>query len=185
MANKKSKKGRKFEQPSNAKRIIIPVVIIAFLALLVFSYLPKSNDDSNSKVDFKTTFDFNKQGELTFTSSENNFLKKIDIEIADNDEKRAEGLMYRTEMADNQGMLFIFPREEMQSFWMRNTGISLDILFVNADNKIVTIHNHTETYSDNSYPSTAPAKFVVEVNAGFCEKYNINEGDKISWRRFK
>ena len=82
-------------------------------------------------------------------------------------------------------MLFIFSRQEYQSFWMRNTAISLDIIFVNSNNEIVTIHKNTNTFSDKSYPSTKPAIFVVEVIAGFTDKYGINVGDKIVWRRTK
>ena len=81
-------------------------------------------------------------------------------------------------------MLFIFPHEEMQSFWMRNTFIPLDILFVNANYEIVTIHRDTETTSDQSYPSTEKAQYVVEVNAGYCDKYMIKEGDRIVFRMF-
>jgi len=84
-------------------------------------------------------------------------------------------------MEMNQGMLFIFPEEEIRSFWMRNTYISLDMIFVNADKKIVTIHKNTKTLSDQSYASTEPAQYVVEVCAGFSDKYSIKTGDKINW----
>ena len=64
---------------------------------------------------------------------------------------------------------------------MRNTLISLDMIFVNAQKEIVTIHKNTKILSDQSYPSTKPAMYVIEVVAGFTDKYNIKEGDKISW----
>jgi uncharacterized membrane protein (UPF0127 family) len=69
----------------------------------------------------------------------------------------------------------------MQSFWMRNTNISVDMIFINAEQKIVTIHKNTKILSDQSYPSSAPAKFVLEVNAGFSDRHNISIGDKVSW----
>ena len=122
-----------------------------------------------------------KEGNLTFTDSLNNPITKIDIEIADNDDDRQNGLMYRKSMETNQGMLFIFPLQEMQSFWMRNTLLPLDMIFVNADKKIITIHKNTKILSDQSYASTEPAQYVVEVCAGFSDKYSLKPGDKINW----
>jgi uncharacterized protein len=84
-------------------------------------------------------------------------------------------------MDENHGMLFIFPDEEMQSFWMHETYIPLDMVFVNTAKKIVTIHRNTQILSDQSYLSTAPATYVIEVNAGFCAAHNISEGDKITF----
>ena len=84
-------------------------------------------------------------------------------------------------MNEKQGMLFIFPVEERQSFWMRNTLISLDMIFINSNKKIITIHKNTKVLSEQSYPSTAPAQFVLEVKAGFTDKYNIQIEDKIDW----
>ena len=87
-------------------------------------------------------------------------------------------------MKESEGMFFIFNREELQSFWMKNTFLPLDIIFVNKANTIVKIHKHTQPLSEQSYPSENPAIYVVEVNSGYADKYNIKEGDKIVWRRF-
>jgi len=84
-------------------------------------------------------------------------------------------------MEEKQGMLFVFPADAMQSFWMRNTLISLDMIFINSSKEIVTIQKNTKVLSDQSYPSSAPAKFVLEVNRGFTDKYKIVVGDKINW----
>ncbi len=86
--------------------------------------MPKDNNNGGDKM--KTEPKFRKDGELTFLKpSDSSFQQKIDIEIADEDWERSQGLMYRTKMGENQGMLFIFDEEEIQSFWMRNTNISL------------------------------------------------------------
>jgi uncharacterized membrane protein (UPF0127 family) len=90
-------------------------------------------------------------------------------------------LMNRNTMEETQGMLFIFQVERMQSFWMRNTLIPLDILFINKNNEIVTIHKNTKVLSAQSYASTEPAIYVLEVNGGFTERQNIVKGDKIFW----
>jgi uncharacterized membrane protein (UPF0127 family) len=130
-------------------------------------------------------YTFKKEGELTFTDTLGNEKVKIDLEIADNEYERQLGLMNRKSMEENQGMLFIFPFEKYQSFWMRNTLISLDILFINKDKKIVTIHKNSEILSAQSYPSSAPAMYVVEVVGGFTDKFNIIIGDKIFWMENK
>jgi uncharacterized membrane protein (UPF0127 family) len=149
------------------------VILAVILILIIDPFSKKESIDSE--------YMFKKNGELTFTDSLNNPKAKIDIQIANNDFDRELGLMFRKQMDENKGMLFIFSEEAKQSFWMRNTLISLDMVFVNASNKIVTIHKNTQTLSDQSYPSTAPAKYVVEVNGGYCSKHNINEGDKINY----
>jgi|YNPMSStandDraft_2_1061718.scaffolds.fasta_scaffold00044_28 hypothetical protein len=130
-----------------------------------------------------TKIEFNKEGELSFLDSNGNFKTKIDIEIADNEIKQTRGLMFRTELKENQGMLFIFDKERYQSFWMKNTPISLDIFFVNSKSEIVSISEYAEPYSENHYVSKAPAQYVVETIAGFAQKYKIKPGDRIVWRR--
>jgi len=123
---------------------------------------------------------FRKDGELLFIQNETNKeLFKIDLEIASTDEERTRGLMFRPEMAENQGMIFLFYKDEIQSFYMRNTVISLDIIYVNSKKEIVDIYKNTNTLDDTSLPSKAPAMYVVEINAGLCDKYGINEGDMI------
>src|ERR1035437_329994 len=126
---------------SNPIYIISGIVILAVILFLVISpFSKKENTDPE--------YMFKKDGELTFTDSLNNTKTKIDIQIANSDFDRELGLMFRKQMEENKGMLFIFPEEVRQSFWMRNTLISLDMIFVNALNKIVTIHRNTQTLSD-------------------------------------
>lgn len=151
---------------------------IVFLAVIILYVFPGILTKENSN---EVYYMFQKEGELTITDSLNNQKVKIDIEIADTDYERQLGLMKRVSMEEKQGMLFIFPDEAMQSFWMRNTLISLDMIFINSNKQIVTIHRNTKVLSDQSYPSTAPARYVLEVNAGFTDKYNIDVGNKINW----
>lgn len=159
----------------SAKNIFIGSVIVLIAAFLIFNNFIKN---PKSEMEYYT---FTKEGELVFSDSLGNSKAKIDIEIADDDYQRQLGLMNRKEMKENQGMIFIFPRQDWLSFWMRNTLISLDIIFVDENKKIVTIHKNTRILSDTSYPSTKPARYVVEVVAGFTDKYNIQVGDKIDW----
>lgn len=126
---------------------------------------------------------FKKEGELFFQpASGGKAIAKIDIEKAETDVERAQGLMFRKSMPEDKGMLFLFERSEQQGFWMRNTYIPLDIIFVDENNVITTIHENTKTLNDNSLPSNGPAKYVVEVNGGYTKKHGIKVGDKISWQ---
>lgn len=126
---------------------------------------------------------FKKEGELEFMKDEKDPLKKIEIEIAENDDERSQGLMYRKSMDDTKGMLFIFQREEPQSFWMKNTIIPLDIIYVNSKREIVKIYKNTTPFSETSLPSGKPATYVVEVAGGYTDRYGIKEGDLIRYSR--
>jgi uncharacterized membrane protein (UPF0127 family) len=179
VAKKKPIKYPEKSQPvkSGIKPLYQVIAVIAVLALIIFLAFPdllkKHNNDDY--------YHFKKEGELTFYSTDSVKKTTIDIEIANTEYERELGLMKRKSMEENQGMLFIFPVEKMQSFWMRNTLISLDMIFVNAKKEIVTIRKDTKVLSDQSYPSTKPAKYVIEVDAGFSDRYNIRVGDRISW----
>jgi len=127
--------------------------------------------------------EFTRQGELVFLKSDSTSLAKIDIEIADTDPLRERGLMFRRHMGMNHGMLFIFEDEDVRSFWMKNTYIPLDIVYLNAQKKIVSIHENAATLNEQSIPSGFPAKYVVEVNAGFCALHSIQVGDGMSFLR--
>jgi len=126
---------------------------------------------------------FKKQGSLAFLSKSGaDTLRKIDIQLAQTDEQRADGLMYRKSMTDNQGMLFIFPDMEERAFWMKNTYISLDIIYIADNMEIVSIQKYATPLSETSLPSFKKAKYVLEVNGGFCDKYHIGYGDKITYQ---
>lgn len=125
---------------------------------------------------------FQKEGTLTFIDATNDQpLATIDIEVARDELEIRQGLMYRQSMEPNQGMLFLMPMEEPQSFWMLNTYISLDIIFANDDREIVKIQPRTQPRSLRSIPSERPARYVVEVNAGFCADRGIEEGNRIDF----
>ncbi len=98
------------------------------------------------------------------------------LEIANTPELRAKGLMGRASLCDTCGMLFIFDTEQIQSFWMKDTPTSLDMIFLDKKGKIVTIHQNTVPYQENpTYSSTSPAMYVLEVPADWVNKNNISE----------
>ncbi len=162
-----------------------PLLLLLGIVLAVVVLNTKSCID-NRQLSQDTTqdMDFKKDGELTFLAGEDSSaIINIDIELAEDDYERTMGLMHRYTMEEQQGMLFIMDREEPQSFWMKNTHISLDILYVDEAYEIVTIHKYAKPFSEESIPSIKPAKFVVEVVAGFCDRHHIKEGDHIRFKR--
>ncbi|MGD8307278.1 MAG: DUF192 domain-containing protein [Ignavibacteria bacterium] len=171
---KRDSKSANFIKLSFSRTIILIVIIL----LAIFFLMNNCTKENSPAVEYYT---FEKEGELTFTDSLGNNKIKIDIEIADNEYERQLGLMNRKSMEETQGMLFKFNNERPQSFWMRNTLISLDMMFINQNKEIVTIHKNTEILSPRSYPSTEPSMYVVEVIGGFTNKYEIATGDKIFW----
>ena len=106
--------------------------------------------------------------------------KRFSVEIADTQQKQALGLMFRDQMPADQGMLFIFPAEAPRSFWMKNTRIPLDIMYFDKDLKLVGISADTPPCRVKhcpSYPSIAPAKYVLELNAGTASELGVGLGD--------
>ncbi len=105
----------------------------------------------------------------------------ISAEVADTPYAREKGLMFVKSLPENSGMLFIFDYPQELRFWMKNTLIPLDIIFVSENFTVVNVAENAQPCSDYCplYYSAAPAKYVVETNAGFAEKNGIKEGDEV------
>lgn len=106
------------------------------------------------------------------------------VEIADDDAERQHGLMYRTSMPDRHGMLFIFPRARPQAFWMRNTYMPLDIIYIGADGRIVSIQANARPFDESPLPSEGPAIGVLEIYGGKAAELGIKPGDRVHHRMF-
>lgn len=106
------------------------------------------------------------------------------VEIAADEATRARGLMFRESLPDNAGMLFLFPREAPRAFWMRNTRIPLDIIYLDSGLRIVSMSLDTPPCRSRqgrcpNYPSGAPARYVLEVNAGTVRRLGVSRGDRV------
>lgn len=168
---------------------IIPAILLVGIFIFTNAVCNKNTDNvkNNSGQDTakkKVSIQFVKQGEVYFQDKNRNLVKQIDVEIADNDDKRHRGLMFREKMDTSQGMLFIFPSEEEQAFYMKNTILPLDIIFINAKKQIVKTYKRTTPFSEKDLPSFKPILYVVEVNGGFTDWFNVKEGDYIDFRKF-
>ncbi len=173
--NKDTKRGMK-----KRVRIIIFLLLLSVMAFGYFQFIKKppiETDSDNEKIIFQ------KQGELSFLSQENKVISKLDIEIAATEYTREKGLMARATMEENQGMLFIFDYQKVENFWMKDTILPLDMIFVDEDLQIVHIAYDAVPFSEAQISSEKPALYVVEVNAGYCKKFNIEAGAKIQFQR--
>jgi uncharacterized membrane protein (UPF0127 family) len=104
----------------------------------------------------------------------------LSVEMAVNDAERAKGLMYRKELPEGRGMLFDFQREQEVSFWMQNTYISLDMLFIRGDGRILRIAENTEPLSTRIISSGGPVRAVLEVIGGTARKLGLAPGDRVA-----
>ena len=102
------------------------------------------------------------------------------VEIADTDAARAKGLMFRKKLPEGQGMLFDFKQDQDVAFWMENTYISLDMIFIRGDGRILRVVENTTPMSTRQIPSGGPVRGVLEVIAGTAAKYGIKPGDLVA-----
>ncbi len=107
----------------------------------------------------------------------------VNVEVADTPDARAHGLMYRNELSANAGMLFVFPNASEQTFWMKNTPLPLDMIFIGSDRHIVGIVPDTRPFTTNPLGVGTPSQYVLEVNAGFSAKHGITAGNSVDFVR--
>lgn len=107
--------------------------------------------------------------------------ERFDVELATTPREMARGLMFRDELPDGHGMLFVYEREGRRSFWMKNTRIPLDILFFDGERRLINWHTAEPCRSDPcpGYPSSAPARYVLELNAGKASALGLAPGDRL------
>ena len=154
---------------------------LCFLFLLLIG---SSCKEESKKVMETPPVLFQKEGELSiFRQQTDSLITKMDIEIAESDYETQTGLMYRRGMEDHQGMLFIFPDSRPHSFYMKNTEFDLDIIFIDHNKKIATIHKEARALDQSSIPSIVPVQYVLEINAGLSDQWQLVVGDSIAFAR--
>jgi len=170
----------------------LPVIAGAALALLFLVYfavrsLPGRTTDAPQTADRIRSEPIpmppRKMGQVSFLGPHGEAKAAVSVEIVDEPRGRELGLMYRRSMGKTFGMLFVFDSSAVQTFWMKNTLLSLDMIFADEKGKVVTIHRNTKPRSLQTYPSTAPVLYVLEVNAGFSDSHGLTTGDRMVWER--
>ncbi len=156
--------------------------LLASTAMLIFS----CGDGKKNTKNLVKEVTFTKEGELSLYSLQDSvptLISKLDIEVADDDYQIQTGLMYRKSMQKDRGMLFIFPNESPHSFYMKNTEFPLDIIFIDAKQRVVSIQKNAQPLDERSLPSEGPAQYVLEVNAQLTDEWNLQKGDSIAFSK--
>ncbi len=183
---------RKHQKKSWKNIFMVGALLLAMIAFILSSMpnfksvtkAPKTSQTSTSNAS-STSLNFKKEGELTFFKADGTTpIQLIDIEVAGTDQERQQGMMHRRFMAQGTGMLFPSDRDEPQSFWMKNTYVALDIIYIKSDKTIVSMHKNAQPLSEASLPSTEDAQYVLEVPGGYCDTQGIGIGDKVDFTIF-
>jgi uncharacterized membrane protein (UPF0127 family) len=141
---------------------VIAGIFLAFIALLFALGASQATDRSVLEIASK------------------NGVHSFSVEVVDNDADRAKGLMFRKSLPEGTGMLFDFKIEQDVAFWMKNTYVPLDMIFIRADGRILRIAENTEPMSTKQIPSRGPVLAVLEVIAGTAHKLGIAPGDRVA-----
>jgi len=161
---------------------VFRIATVAFTLLIASS----CKDDKNTVIKEKVEVSFKKEGVLQLKKADSDsIIRTVDIEIADNEYETQTGLMYRTTLGVNQGMLFIFPDVSYRSFYMTNTKIPLDIIYIAEDKTIVSFQKNAKPLDESSLPSEAPAKYVLEINGGLSDEWQLEVGDQMEFQTIK
>jgi uncharacterized membrane protein (UPF0127 family) len=157
--------------------------IFVILATLVFASGHSASKNMEQKTESQErnrSVIFRKKGTLIFINRIlHEISKRIEIEVADSASEKNQGLMNRTSMPDSRGMLFVLERFGPRSMWMKNTHIPLDVIYVNDNYEVISIQKYNKPLSTKSIISRKDAMYMIEVSAGFCDRYQIREGDRV------
>mgnify|MGYP000855245630 FL=1 len=177
-------------------KLLLYILMICLIFYLVqdrfnlfdIQFLSNSNteqEESSQSTEEETESTFKLDtGTLNIVRSDNAVVS-VEIEVADTEEERAQGLMYRDELGEYSGMLFIFDTETNNSFWMKNTKIPLDLIFIDSDKQIVDVIKDAQPCVEGHIcPALRPQfeyMYCLEVNSGFAEENRITVGDTAGW----
>lgn len=158
---------------------------IQLLSLLAAGAFLVSCEKKSTQIEVNNApieIEFIKEGDLVLKNNDS-IIKKLDVEVANTDSERQIGLMNRSSMLENRGMIFVFDEDNTSGFWMKDTRIPLDIIFVGQDSTVINVQKNAKPYDEHNYPATAPYRYVLEVNGGSADKWGVKDGEtKLSWK---
>ena len=166
------------------------LIVLALLGLIVPTVLSWTGLGSNPRKKAPAVADpgafepqFSEEGFGAFIGANEDTIAAFRLELAESSAETTQGMMYRRQVPDGTGMLFIMPDERYQSFWMRNTYVSLDIIYLSADGQVVSIQANAQPLNETPLPSEGPAKYVLEIAGGQAAALGIKPGTKWVWKR--
>ena len=154
---------------------------LAAALLVACSAQPAAEAGPSAEVTAETTHPVSGLEIIPLTVTGASGTHRFDVELADTPEAQRRGLMFRTELPDDAGMIFPYDGTTAQSFWMKNTPLPLDIIFIGPDGRISNIAAMAEPYSLESVYSVGPVLGVLELRGGLAAELGIEPGDKVSW----
>ena len=159
-------------------------LLITFVVLFTGCAQPEADQPAveDASSESSVNIPFRNDGTLTI-SRDNEVYLTLEIEIADTDSSRNRGLMQRDGLPEDSGMWFIFDQESEQGFWMANTRMALDLIFVRSDGQIQSITKYVQPMRTETIPSNGHAQYVLEVEAGDSDTIGILEGDMVAFER--
>ena len=154
---------------------------ILYVSILII-FLKGCVDIKKPKIIIEQKVLFQKEATLDLLQSNGDLISTLNIEIANSPYERETGLMYRTSMEKNQGMLFVFDEESILTFYMKNTYMSLDLIFISEKKEIISIYKNAKPNDLSSISSKLPSKYVLEVIQGVSDNLNLKIGDRINYQ---
>lgn len=156
------------------------------LVLIAMAFLLGSCKETPKSAIKTEPITFTKEGELSiYKAQSDSLIVSYNIEIAESDYETQTGLMYREYMEPDQGMFFIFPDILYHSFYMKNTKIPLDLIFIDEELRIASYKENAQPLDETGMSSEVPVQYVLELNAGQRQKYALEIGDRIEFIRMK
>lgn len=156
-------------------------VVSCLLLGTLLSGLTLSCKQEEERSSLSTMIRFKKEAQGSLFNPEGKLLKTLDLEIASTPYERERGLMDRESMEELQGMLFIFEKASPLSFYMKNTLIPLDIIYLDDTQKIIKIIPNAQPMNETPLPSDQPAKYVLEIKGGLSAQWGLSPGDSLSY----
>ncbi len=157
--------------------------LILLILSLFFGLFSCKHKDASFEAKASEAPKFRSDGMLKILSAEGDLKASFEIEVASTDAQHFQGLKHRESMQDDQGMLFVFDGNQPHGFWMQDTYMSLDMLFIDYTNTIFQINERTTPFSEELIEAEGFNLYTLEIKAGMCAKNNIKIGDKIQWER--
>ncbi len=157
------------------------IILVILLTCLTLCFSCKK--DSPTPEPEPENYSFRQDGSADIFGPDKQLKASFRIEIVESEEEVVRGLKYREQLDDDAGMFFIFEYPDLYDFWMQDTYLPLDMLFIASDGTLNEIHENAVPFSEERIHPTMIHQYVLEIKAGFSKKHNLKSGDKVVWKR--
>jgi hypothetical protein len=165
--------------------VLVVIAILGLVIPVIGPWIGLGSESKPKRTEVATDFEpqFTEEGIGAFLASNGDTVTAFRLELAESSAETTQGMMFRRSVPEGTGMLFIMPEERFQSFWMRNTYVPLDIIYLSSEGIVVSIQANAAPMNETPLPSEGPAKYVLEIAGGQSAAFGINPGMKWLWKR--